>query len=205
MALAKPGDPLVTGMGIVVVDDDTKESRQVTLAEYNDRRKIPALAVFRPAKELTQANMPEADVNDQIGIAAVVGLRVMGMSFDDIADMLKVPIDEINRIIGQQSAQVTFERIFRGIIAVGADNVQGRIASFADNAASVVITLMNDDATRADVRLKAAKDVLDRSGTNAENFFAADAGQTSQDDELRITFMGEGGATEKVSVSLKRK
>jgi hypothetical protein len=205
MALAKPGDPLVTGMGIVVVDDDTKESRQVTLAEYNDRRKIPSLAVFRPAKELTQANMPEADVNDQIGIAAIVGLRVMGMSFDDIADMLKVPIDEINRIIGQQSAQVTFERIFRGIIAVGADNVQGRIASFADNAASVVITLMNDEATRADVRLKAAQDVLDRSGTNAENFFAADAGQTSQDDELRITFMGEGGASEKVSVSLKRK
>jgi hypothetical protein len=205
MALAKPGDPLVTGVGIVVLDDDTLEERQVSIEEYSERRKIPAFDKFKPAKEIRQDMMPDADPKEQTGIAAIVGLRLMGLAFEDIADMLGVPLDEIKRMSVLPSAQATFERVFRGLIAVSAESVQGKIASFADNAANVVVGLMNDEKTRADVRLKAAQDVLDRSGTNADNFFSGDAGQTSQEDELRITFMDDEGAQEKVSVQIKRK
>lgn len=205
MPLAKPGDPLVTGMGVVVFDEDAREASQISLDEYNERRVIPSFKSFKPTREIAQDQMPEADVNDQIGLAAVVGLRLIGLSFEDIADMLKVNIDEIERMVNLPSAQATFERMFRGVVAVNADNIQGKISAFASNAADVVFTLMNDEKTRDDVRLKAAQDVLDRSGTNADNFFNDKAGQTSQDDELRITIMDEEGAKEKVNVSIKRR
>lgn len=203
--LAKPGDPLVLGTGIVVMDDDNGKFDVVSTEEYNERRKIPAFKTFKASRILTLDTMPEADAQQQVVIAAIIGLVLTGLETDTIAEMMNVHVDEIKKIINLPSTQATFERVFRGLIATNAETVQGRIASHADNAVSVVLKMMNDDKTRDDVRLKAAQDVLDRSGTSADNFFVGGDRGSEQDDELRITIMDESGETEKIKVEIGKK
>lgn len=202
--LAKPGDPYIDGSGKTIEADDFSEKSDTDIV-IRRREVLPKFSHFQPAKERKIDDLPEADQQQQTVIIAVIGLRMLGLDPVDIQDMLGASMGEIERIMNLPSTQATFEKMFKGMISVNADTVQGRIASYANNAVSVVVDMMNNAETRDDVRLKAAQDVLDRSGTNADQFFTSGDDSHSADDELRITIMDEEGGSEKVSVEIKRK
>ncbi len=203
--LAKPGDPLIVSTGIVVMDDENGKFDQISVEEYNERRKIPAFTKFKPTRDLNVDMLPEPDFQQQTVVAAIIGMRLMGCDFMTISDIMGTTHDKIMDLCNHPSTQASFERVFRGLIATNAENVQGRIASHADNAVSVVVQMMNNEDTRDDVRLKAAQDVLDRSGTGADHFFTGESGGGAQDDELKITIMDESGENEKVKVEIGKK
>jgi hypothetical protein len=64
--------------------------------------------------------------------------------------------------------------------------------------------MINDEDTRDDVRLKAAQDILDRSGAHPDQFFGETSKSQQNDDELRIVIMDEESKKERVTVELKR-
>ncbi len=205
MALPKPGDPYVDKYGLVHHDDETGESYEISVEEYQERRKLPLFKYIKPAVERDLKSMPEADEKQQVVLSAIVGMRLMGLDFQDIAYSLNTTEDKIKDMMNEPSAQLTFEAIFKGLINTSADNVHGRISAHSNNAVSVILQLMNNTDTRDDVRLKSAQDILDRSGTNAEQFFSADQQSNIQEDELTINYMSDGNREEKISVSYKRK
>lgn len=200
--LAKADDPYVDPFGGRVITQNKEVS---TLEEYTERRVTPLFHKFKPASAIAKDDAPDSDTKQMAVVASVVAMRLVGLEFHDIRDILGASEEELQRILALPSTQLTFDRIFRSTIHINADTVQGRIAARAGDAANVVFDLMNDDQVRSDVRLKAAQDVLDRSGTNADHFFAKDSNKATTEDELRITIMDEEGKSERVSVEIKRK
>ena len=200
--LAREDDPYLDAFGKVIAPIDNRET---DLAEYTERRLTPLFSKFRPAKLIDLTDAPDANPQQLAVIAAVVGLRMMGLEFNQIKEVLNTDDEEISRISELPSTQNGFDRIFRSIINLNADTVQGRIAARASDAADIVNDMMRDVEVRDDVRLKAAQDILDRSGTHADHFFAQDKSTHRQEDELRITIMDADGERERVSVEVKRK
>lgn len=199
--LALPGDPYVTGFGHVVVAKD-EELEQFA---GRSREVLPSLLRFTPVKMRKKDDCPEKDVKTQAGLNAVIAFRIMGFDVIDIAEFFECTIAEINEMLMRPAAQRTFEMMFVNFINHNADNLQGRISSYAHKAVDTVIELMNGDKTRDDVKLKAAQDILDRSGANAEQFFNAENKGSRAEDELQITFMSETDEREKINVTIRRK
>lgn len=200
--LPAPGDPYVYGTGNVVESDSTVT---YNVNEYIERSSIQRFTAFAPVNVIDPSKTPEADQQEQLAVVVVTALRLMGMDAPDIAEYTSVHLSEVERVMRLPSTQRTFEMILRNIIGNNANNIQGRLASYAGAAVDTVLELMNEKTTRDDVRLKAAQDVLDRSGTNANEFFNVKSEQQGREDELNIVFTDEGGEEKGIKVNLKRK
>jgi hypothetical protein len=202
--LANPGDPYVMGARKIVFNEHDP-GNGTDIETYVERRVIPAFHKVIPSKTRNIDDLPEADAKQQAGYAAVVALRLMGVQPADIAEMLETNVSAVEEIMQRPAVQNTFEQLFQGVINAHASTVQGKIASFADSAVDAVVELMANQETRQDVRLKAAQDILDRSGTGPDQFFMRGNEHHTQNDELRITVFGEDEQKKQVEVSLSRK
>ncbi len=202
MPLAKEGDPYIQGNGELLEADafDSKSDSEIV----ESRKILPKLKTINPYKEVSIEKLPEPDFSHQTGISAIVGLRLMGVSETDIAEIVDTTLDRVQQVIASPAAQVTFEKIYKNIINNNSESVQGRIASYANDAIDTVSSLMTNSEIRDDVRLKAAQDILDRSGSAPDQFFGAGDEVGSADDELRIVIMDEDGSKEKVKVEIKK-
>ena len=199
--LALPGDPYVDGFGNVII----QKGEELEQFAGRTREVLPSLQRFKPVRLRKRDDCPEKDHKTQAGLNAIIAFRVMGFEIVDIAEFFEATIAEIEEMLARPAAQRTFEMMFVNFINHNADNLQGRISSYAHRAVDTVIALMEDVEVRDDVRLKASQDILDRSGANAEQFFAASDQGSRAEDELQITFMSEGDAKDKIEVKIKRR
>lgn len=200
--LPHPTDPYVTTSGNIikpVVESDN------TLDMDDIREVLPRLTKFTPVKVRHKDERPEKDIKEQAVVNAVVGYLLMGFDVVDIAEFFDISVEDVTTIVKRPSAQRTFEMMFMAIINNNASNIQGRISSHANTAVDVMTSLMADTKQHGMVRYKAAADILDRSGANAEQFFNAGKDAQRSDDELSITFMNEEDKTSKVEVNIKRR
>jgi len=202
--LPSPGDPLVVGVGGDKYEQITLPDDKIDVPSVEERYTFTRLRDFAPVKEITKDDLPETEHQEQMTTSLVIALKMLGLHETDIADVCGVTLPHIEKVIKRPAAQFTFERMVRNIIDANATSTQGRIASYANDAVTTVVTMMQDNKTRDDVRLKAAQDVLDRSGTNADQYFNSSMGQGSQEDELQIVFTDEGEEKEKVKVNWKK-
>jgi len=202
MALADNKDPYIQNNGTALEPTDFNEVDEFVMQE--NRKILPSLFRMNPTKSLSLSNVPEPDTQQQTIIVAIVGYKLLGISHIEIAEALKTSIDNVNRIMSSPAAQLSFEKIYQNMIHVNSESIQGRIASYAVSAVDVVQKMMHDEKTRDDVRLKAAQDILDRSGSNADQFFSEKSQNTQADDELRIVIMDDSGEKEKVKVEIKK-
>jgi hypothetical protein len=201
--LADEGDPYVDTRGNIIQE---KRVEDKDLQPIEDKRKIlPAFSQFSVVKETTLDNLPEPDKQQQSVIAAVIGLRLLGLDTVTIADVMGASLPQIQSIVKLPATQVTFEKLYQNVINVNSDLIQGRVASHMHRAVDTVVDLMNDIDTRDDVRLKAAQDILDRGGTNADQFFNDEVQSNQSDDELLITITNEKDKESKVTVDIKKK
>lgn len=201
--LAKRDDPYIDGSGKTVEQNDTTVPDAFIMEEK--RKILPIFRTLSVTKRTDLDDIPEPDGNQQTVISAVVGMRLLGLSDVDIADLMNTNVDQIQSIVKLPATQATFERIYQNIIHANSEHVQGRIASHANSAVDTVVSLMGDDEVRDDVRLKAAQDILDRSGAHPDQFFGESGKSQQADDELRITIMDEESQKERVNVEIKRK
>jgi hypothetical protein len=202
MVLAKSNDPYIDGSGKAIEADHVAMPDAFVLEEK--RKILPIFRTLTATKRIDIDNAPEPEGSQQTVISAVVGMRLLGLSDVDIADMMGTNLDKIQSIVNLPATQATFERIYQNIIHTNSDHIQGRIASHAGRAVDVVVSMMDDEDTRDDVRLKAAQDILDRSGSHPDQFFGESGKSQQQDDELRIVIMDEEGKQERVKVDIKR-
>lgn len=202
MALAKEGDPYIQTNGELLEPDGVGSKSDSEIVE--SRKILPRLSKINPYAEVSIENLPEPEFEHQVGISAIVSLKLMGVSTVDIAQIVKTTADRVNQVLNSPAAQATFEKIYKNIINNNSESIQGRIASYASDAVDTVSNLMSNDEIRDDVRLKAAQDILDRSGTAPDQFYGAGDEVGGADDELRIVVMDETGSKEKVKVEIKK-
>ena len=205
--LPDPNDPYIDGLKKVYdpITPEKSDVTAVTVSEYAVRNTIQQLSQFVPTKPVVLDSLPEPDFKEQIAISAVVALRLMGIDITDIADMFSISSKRIEEMLTSPSAQQTFELMLKNVVNHSANIVQGRIASFANEAVTTVHGLMTNEEVRDDVRLKAAQDMLDRSGTNADQFFRTNDADRQADTELSIVIMDEANDAEKIKVSVNKK
>ena len=201
MELADPNDPLVTGGGELITPERTEVSQEIA---EEQRRILPLFVNVNPYKQLHIDKLPEPEKREQAVICAVIGARLMGLQAVDIAEVLATDLVTVEKIFKRAATQQSFEKIFQNIINSNSDTIQGRISSHANQAVDVMFELMTNKDIRDDVRFKAAQDTLDRSGTNADQFFHQKDPHAQADDELRIVIMDDEGENEKVKVEIKR-
>lgn len=202
MSLARAGDPYIATSGKQIEADALPDEEAFSVEER--RKVLPVFKRIGITKQTSIDDLPEPDMQQQTVIGAVVALRLLGLSNVDIAETMGTDVEKVQSIVNLQATQATFERIYQNIIHSNSEHVQGRIASHANSAVDTVVELMEDDETRDDVRLKAAQDILDRSGANAEQFFGETSKSQQNDDELRIVIMDEESQKERVKVDIKR-
>lgn len=202
MPLAHKDDPYIDGSGKAITQATVTAPDAFELEEK--RKILPIFRTLVPTKRTDLDDLPEPDGNQQTVISAVVAMRLLGLSDVDIADVMKTSVEQIQSIVKMPATQATFERIYQNIIHANSENIQGRIASHANSAVDVVVLMMQDEETRDDVRLKAAQDILDRSGAHPDQFFGETSKSQQNDDELRIVIMDEETQKERVTVDIKR-
>jgi hypothetical protein len=203
--LAKPGDPLILSDQVITAEDDEGEITEMSLADYQAKRLAISFLKFTPTKERTLEDLTTEDAKDYVACLSVVSLRLLGLSFQEIAEVFGVTLKDVMQIVQKEKTQSAFELIFQSLINVSAENLQGRIAAYGNNALSVIAKLMNDDETQDMVRFKAAQDILDRSGTNDRTFFGQNSASDSGDDNLNISFFtADDDEKPQVSVSIKK-
>jgi len=202
MTLARKDDPYIDGTGNLLMPKGIEAPDAFDLEEK--RKILPIFRTLVVTKRTDLEDLPEPDGNQQTVISAVVGLKLLGLSDVDIADTMNTSLEQIQSIVKMPATQASFERIYQNIIHANSENVQGRIAAHANSAVDVVVAMMNDEDTRDDVRLKAAQDILDRSGAHPDQFFGETSKSQQNDDELRIVIMDEESKKERVTVELKR-
>lgn len=199
--LPLPGDPYVHGVGRVVAPKD--ENIQDYAGKV--REVMPRLVSFVPIKEKKRDQLPAQDPKEQVAISAVMALRLQGFDPIDIADFFGTTIKKIEDILTSPEAQTSFEMLFFNLINHNASSLQGRISSYAGKALDAVVDLIEKENVRQDVKLKAAQDILDRSGLNHETFFQSQTDKGRSDDELVITIMSEEDKPQGLSVTITKK
>lgn len=199
--LALPDDPYVHGVGQVVAP------KGEDLQEYAGkvREVMPRLVNFVPLKDKKRDQLPAKDPKEQVAISAVLALKLQGFDPVDIADFFGTSFTKIEEILKSPEAQTSFEMLFFNLINYNASSLQGRVSSYANRALDTVVNLMEGEKVRQDVKLKAAQDILDRSGLNHETFFSAQNDRGRSDDELTITIMSEEDKPQGLSVTITKK
>ena len=203
MTLAKKDDPYINGAGQTIAPQHLNAPDAFELEEK--RKILPIFRTLVVTKRTDLENIPEPDGAQQTVISAVVGMRLLGLSDVDIADVMNASLEQIQSIVTLPATQATFERVYQNIIHANSENIQGRIAAHAGSAVDVVVEMMGNNEVRDDVRLKAAQDILDRSGAHPDQFFGETSKSQQNDDELRIVIMDEENKKERVAVEIKRK
>lgn len=182
---------------------EPSDAKYVDMFNLTERlQRFPKIANVPVVKKTTTDNLPETDTAQQTVICAVVSLRLLGLSIADIAEVTNATTDHINNILNRPAAQKTFENIYKNLIHVNGQITQGRIAAHANHAADVVIDIMESTSNKASVRLRAAQDILDRSGTGVQN--TNDSKGDQQNDELRIVIMNQDGNNENLKIDVKK-
>ena len=202
MELAAPDDPYIKTDGTVLEAAGTSEATNELLRE--DRKVLPLFSKINTVQKASIEDLPEPDYQQQTVIAAVVGLKLLGLADVDIVEILDTDLEAVQRIVEMPATQITFEKMYQNLIHANSNSAQGRIASYANTAVDTVVSLMENVDIRDDVRLKAAQDVLDRSGTHPDQFFGDGTTGNQSDDELRIVILDEETGNEKVRVEVKK-
>lgn len=197
MELARPGDPLVGDRGDLIEAEGRKE---------------PDYAIDVPIARFVQSKTPRSlrdlgtDGQTQTVINAVLMYRMIGVSRNEVANILGTSILEIEQIEKMPAFQETFEHLFKELLSVSSNSLQARIRSYAGRAVDNLMMLadakpveikekdeLGNEITRREydvppmVILKANDSLLDRAGLSADNLYGHDDSDAGQQLEIEIT------------------
>lgn len=183
VTLAKTGDPYV--------DPATGKIIQEERDEYNHKSSRVTLDELDPETYRSTQRRILKDLKSSPRAMNAVGVifmyTMLGVSDAEIADAVNISRFDVQKVRESAAYAETFMAIHGEIVNADSICLRNRIASYAGDAVEVVKGLMHD-ADKDEIKLKAAKDLLDRGGQEAP----------SKDDsgELRISIVNEGGDVE---------
>lgn len=183
-ALAKPGDPYVTASGALVFEEETAPTLSTAIEPTR----------YKATKKRVLKELPAAP-NIMNGVGCVFLYTVLGISDREMADALKISVQDVETIRSSQPYIDSFETVVEEFISANSEIIQLRIAAMAGTALSSVCHIAREGSENN--KLRASVDLLDRGGHTKK-----EKGRGSMvDDGLRITYTKDDNS---VSVELQR-
>lgn len=202
MALAKPGDPYVSHKGEIIKAEKTKTN----VREFADTTVITVpLAKNFQSKARRSIKELFADAHTQTVLNSVLMYSMLGLTPNEIAQVLNASPTEVQHIIDLPAYQETFEAMFREIISANSQSLQARISAYAANAVANVMDIAGAEIGEdvpAIVKLKANQDILDRSGLASDTLFGKNAQDDSQN-SLRIEIVEAQDSKTNININVR--
>lgn len=119
-------------------------------------------------REITASRMRVSDLPvppDQMNtLSVIIGYSMMGVSDDDIANVIMIPLEQIKSIKLSDEYRLVQDGIVNNIMNSDSSSVRNMFVEGSRNAASLMVQVVNDSEMGINTRMSAAKDVLDRAG-----------------------------------------
>jgi hypothetical protein len=97
-------------------------------------------------------------------LSVIIGYSMMGVSDDDIANVIMIPLEQIKSIKLSDEYRLVQDGIVNNIMNSDSSSVRNMFVEGSRNAASLMVQVVNDSEMGINTRMSAAKDVLDRAG-----------------------------------------
>lgn len=157
--LARPGDPLVTGTGLVVQPERSP-------GEHVDPLNISARDFrARKKKSISELAAPPRVMN---GIAAAIVYTALGVQDSDIEDALNIQRGTIKRIREHEAYTDAFNAVLSELINANSSLLTSRIQAYAHDALTTVANIAVSGEKEAN-KLRASDSILDRAGTRPQD------------------------------------
>lgn len=197
MDLARPGDPYMTARGEMVV----KNEEEVDTLTREDSF-VPIIRKMNIRNKRSVGDLPASDRSQQTAINAILGYQLLGLTYIEIAEVLKLDPNTVQNLQHSAEYQTTFEEIFNELLSTHSNSLRARIAAFATEGVDNMVELART-AKKEVVKFKANEDLLNRAGLNAEQLYGSTNGDDG--DALKIVIEdGGSGNTTKVEVDLSK-
>jgi hypothetical protein len=157
-ALAKPGDPLVTGKGAII--EPPKEPTQLPKSVSQTVKAED----YRPLKRTSLKDLP-APVNIMKAVSVIFTLTILGLGDREIADAANISVEEVIWIRQHTAYADVFDTMVNEFVNANSALLQGRIAAFSHMALDTMAEIAANGKQEAN-KVNASKDILDRAGTN---------------------------------------
>ena len=193
-ALARPGDPLVTGKGERIEPANRPTKREVKKLEITDTID-PAL--YRPHKRRIIKELPAAP-NVITGIGAVFMYTLMGIGDREIAETLGISVDYLTELRSHPAYSECFMAVHEEFVSANSMLLTSRIARYAQDALTTVGDL-SQAGKKEEVKLRASIDLLDRAGVRPKD---QESRASMSVNDLRIIVV-DGNRSSDVEISIK--
>lgn len=181
--LARPGDPFVAPDKSVISPEPISRTPAADVNTAIDP------ATFRPNARRTLKDLP-ADVSMINGVACVFLYTMVGVGDRQIAEALKISIEQVRQMRGHSAYSECFNMVVGEFINANSDHIQARIAAYSHGALSQVANIAFN-GEKENNKLRASKDLLEMGGFAKGDI--AKRGGDSLLNELRIVFVENEG------------
>tara|TARA_R110000787_G_scaffold146484_1_gene260219 strand:+ start:2172 stop:2762 length:591 start_codon:yes stop_codon:yes gene_type:complete len=158
--LPQGSEPLILADGTVI----SPENGNVIVEEHVVT--VPNTVDIK--REITASRMRVSDLPvppDQMNtLSVIIGYSMMGVSDDDIANVIMIPLEQIKSIKLSDEYRLVQDGIVNNIMNSDSSSVRNMFVEGSRNAASLMVQVVNDSEMGINTRMSAAKDVLDRAG-----------------------------------------
>lgn len=161
--LARPGDPLITSRGDILEPNVKPPVKGAKTFE----QQIIDPSEYRPTKKRNIKELPAAP-NVINGVAAVFMYTLLGVGDREIADTLKVTVEQITDLRKHSAYGECFQAIHEEFINASSDLLTSRIAAYSHTALKTVGHLV-EHGKKEEVKLRASMDMLDRAGVRPKD------------------------------------
>ena len=122
-----------------------------------------------PSRIVTRRSLVDAPLQgpQMRTMAAVASVELWGLQVPEIAEMFGVPEEKIISLRGEIVYKNFFRQLVRSVLDSELEEVREDIAKTARQAVEKVKGILNDETASQHTMLKAAQDLLDRSGLRA--------------------------------------
>jgi len=195
MPLAKKGDPYVTREGQVIIKTDA-------IPDVNSTSIGPPIAKrITPDHQRSIKELP-TDPKTQTALNVVLVYHLMGLTDNEISILVGIDIEQIQYLKDMPAYQETFEILFSQFISTNSSSLQAKIAAFAPAALESMLDLAVK-AKNENARMKAAADVMDRSGLHYETLYGRNKDDSSFE-SLKIVFE-DGEDTKNINIEVGKR
>jgi|TARA_R110000823_G_scaffold135795_2_gene265046 hypothetical protein len=151
-------EPLVLADGTRINPENGTPMPSEVLIEVPNTEQIKR-EIVASRKRISDLPVPPNQMNT---ISVVLSYSLFGISDEDIAHTLSIPLDQIHNIMSSDAYKELQDTFVSNIIESDLSDVRGMFVQKSRSAADVMFSLMSseNEATRG----SAAKDVLDRAG-----------------------------------------
>lgn len=157
-ALARPGDPFVTGDGRVIppAKDVKPRDRERERARYTQPHE------FRPVKRINVKELP-APAKIMNGVGVIFMYTMLGLSDREIVDLLKLTQNQVEEIRQHTAYSQLFNSVLHEFVNAESELIESRIAAYSHNALTRISEL-SENAEEEGISLRASQDLMDRAG-----------------------------------------